>query len=297
MDNITFYKLVELTNLPELKARLLEKAKLLNLKGKVLIAPEGINGYMTGSKEEIKEWEEYIHSYNEFKDLWFKHNHTEKFNSKRMIVKIRKEIITFGTKFDPKKTGKYLDPRELDEMYENQEDFVIIDTRNDYEYDIGHFKNAIKMNIKEFTEFPEEVNKIKEMTKGKKVITYCTGGVRCEKATVWMNENGFSDVYQLNGGIVNYGIERGQGNWEGRLFVFDDRGAIKIDPKEQADDIYIQCSICYVPCEDKHKCLHCQEEFIMCDKCVPLIEGCCSKFCRNKIREERLKEIPVKIIA
>ncbi len=291
MDNITFYKFVEIKDLKKTRELILNKAKSLNLKGKILLAPEGINGYMSGEDNEIKEFETFMQSQVEFKDIWFKHNYTEKFNSKRMLVKIRKEIITMKKDYDYSKTGKYLSPKELDELYQNNDDFVIFDTRNEYEYEMGHFKNAIKLDTKEFTEFPKEIEKYKDIVKDKKAIFYCTGGVRCEKATAWVKENGFDDVYQLDGGVVNYGIERGQGNWEGRLFVFDDRGAIKIDPKEQENDKYIQCSICFVPNEDKHICLYCNNEYIMCSRCVPLIENTCSKFCRNKMRDIKEKEL------
>lgn len=284
MDNVTFYKFVDINDVDQLKKEILENAKSLNIKGKILLAKEGINGYISGSKENIKLFEEYMQSIEEFKDVWFKHNPTQRFNSKRMLVKVRKEIITFKQDYNMKNTGKYISPEELDKLYENKEDFVIVDTRNDYEYDIGHFKGAVKLNTKEFTDFPEEIEKIRENAKSKKIITYCTGGVRCEKATAYMKENGFEDVYQLEGGIINYGIERGENNWEGRCFVFDDRGAIRIDPKEQEKDEYVQCSICFVPEENTHSCLNCGKEFVICDKCNPLLEGCCSKFCRNEIR-------------
>jgi UPF0176 protein len=290
MDNITFYKFVEINNLEELKESILDFCIKNEIKGKILIAKEGISGYCSGNEKATKDFKDYMHQIEQFKDLWFKHNKTEKENSKKMLVKIRNEIITFKQDYDIKNTGKYLKPEELDKLYQSNEEFLIIDTRNDYEYEQGHFKNAIKINSKEFTQFPEEVLKLKEQSKGKKVITYCTGGVRCEKATAWMNENGFDDVYQLDGGVINYGIERGQGNWEGKCFVFDDRGAIEIDPKKQ-DIKYSQCSICFVPCESKKTCRICNKEYLMCADCDPLMENTCSKFCRNleKMKEEKIR--------
>ncbi len=299
LTNITFYKFVKIEDLNALKETLdnyvLNEKRIL--RGKILVASEGITGYLSGLKEHIKEFEYFIHSLKGFEDIWFKHNPTNRLNSKRMNVKIRKETITMKKEYDYSNTGIYLSPEELDKWYEeNNDDFVIIDARNDYEYEVGHFRNAITMPIKKFTEFPKAMDEIKNKVKGKKIVTYCTGGIKCEKATAWMNENGYEDVYQVDGGIINYGLKRGQGNWEGKCFVFDNRGAISLDIEDQKKELDLpSCSICYIPCEnvegDTHTCLYCKNEFIMCSKCVLLIEECCSKFCRNKMRSLKNGEI------
>lgn len=284
--NISFYKFIELDNLEKLKEELLSYCTSKQLRGKILLAKEGISAYMSGIVEDVEEFENFIKSYDKFNDLWIKHNPTNRFNSKRMNVKIRKETITLKQNYNYENTGKYLEPEELDKWYSENEDFVIIDTRNDYEYEMGHFKNAITLPINEFTEFPQAVENIKDEIKDKKIVTYCTGGIRCEKATAWMRENGFDDVYQINGGIVNYGMKQGQGNWEGLCFVFDDRGAIPLDLKEQKNYLDInKCAICYIPCEEKHTCPQCSKEFVMCPRCLPLMDNCCSKFCRNKMKD------------
>ena len=285
--NISFYKFIELDNLKQLRKELQEYCNTKRIKGKILLAKEGISAYMSGIVEDIEKFKQFLTSYKEFEDMWFKHNPTNRFNSKRMLVKIRKETITLKQKYNYSNTGNYLEPEELDKWYEeNKDDFVIIDTRNDYEYEVGHFKNAIPLPIKEFTELPDAIKQIEEKIKNKKIVTYCTGGIRCEKATAWMKENGFDDVYQINGGIINYGIERGQSNWEGLCFVFDDRGAIPIDIETQKEHLNKpQCSVCYVPCTDIHTCPQCNKDFIMCSKCMPLMDNCCSKFCRNKMRD------------
>lgn len=284
--NISFYKFIELNNLETLREGLLNFCTKKQLRGKILLAKEGISAYMSGVVEDVKELETFIKSYEKFSDMWFKHNPTNRFNSKRMNVKIRKETITLKQDYNYENTGKYLEPEELDKWYEENKDFVIIDTRNDYEYEMGHFKNAITLPINEFTEFPQAVENIKDKIKDKKIVTYCTGGIRCEKATAWMRENGFEDVYQINGGIVNYGIKQGQGNWEGLCFVFDDRGAIPLDLKEQKNYLNIdKCNICYIPNEEHHVCPQCNKEFTMCSRCLPLMNNCCSKFCRNKMKD------------
>lgn len=298
LTNITFYKFVEIKDLKNLKETLdkfvLNENRIL--KGKILIATEGITGYMSGLKTDIKDFEEFIHNLKEFQDVWFKHNPTNRLNSKRMNVKIRKETITMKKNYDYSNTGIHLEPEELDKWYsENKDDFVIVDTRNDYEYEVGHFKDAIPLPIKEFTQFPKAMDKIKDQIKGKKTVIYCTGGIRCEKASAWMNENGYEDVYQINGGIINYGLKRGQGNWEGKCFVFDDRGAISLDVEDQKKELdEPSCSVCYVPVdikEDTHICPQCGVEFLMCPKCLPLMDNCCSKFCRNKMRSLENGEI------
>ncbi len=294
LTNITFYKFVKIKDLKALKEKLdayvLDENKIL--RGKILVAGEGITGYMSGLKTDIKEFEDFIHSIEGFEDIWFKHNPTNRLNSKRMNVKIRKETITMKKDYDYSNTGTHLSPEKLDEWYENDEDFVIIDTRNDYEYEVGHFKNAVPLPIKEFTEFPKAMDDIKDKVKGKKIVTYCTGGIRCEKATAWMKENGYEDVYQVEGGIVNYGLKRGQGNWEGKCFVFDNRGAISMSEEDQIKELNDeQCSVCYVPSTDRHICPQCSVEFTMCPKCMPLMDNCCSKFCRNKMRSLKNGEI------
>ncbi|MFP4402234.1 MAG: rhodanese-related sulfurtransferase [Candidatus Nanoarchaeia archaeon] len=286
--NISFYKFIELDNLKQLRDELQTYCDSKQIRGKILLASEGISAYMSGVVKDIEEFKQFLTTYSKFEDIWFKHNPTNKFNSKRMNVKIRKETITMKQHYDYSNTGKYLEPEELDNWYENNEDFVIIDTRNEYEYELGHFKNALQLPLKEFTQFPKEIKKIKDKIKNKKIVTYCTGGIRCEKATAWMRDNGFEDVYQINGGIINYGIERGQSNWEGLCFVFDDRGAIPIDIQEQEEFLQkniTKCNICYIPCEQTHTCPQCRKEFTMCSSCMPLMNDCCSKFCRNKMKD------------
>lgn len=289
MINISFYKFVELKNLPDLKIQLLNFCNEKNLKGKILLANEGINGYLSGDRENLEKFKQYILSFSFFNDLYFKENPICKHNFKRMIVKIKKEIITFKIPVNINKKAPHIKPEELKKLYENNENFVIIDTRNDYEYDIGHFKNAIKLNTKQFSDFPQELEKIKEKIKDKKIITYCTGGIRCEKATAYMKDIGYKEVFQLDGGIINYGIKCGGDFWNGKCFVFDERGAIDLDINTQKENLeYSQCSICYVPNESTHSCPYCKKTFLMCSKCLPLMDNCCSKFCRNKQREKHL---------
>ena len=283
MLNITFYKFVELKGLKELKEEILNQCKRIDMRGKIIIASEGVTGYGTGSKASIDKFEKFLQSIEEFKDIWIKRNPTKRFNSKRMLVKIKKEIITFKHPFTIGNRGEYISPKDLDKLYENREDFVLIDVRNDYEHELGSFKDAMRLNMRRFSQFPEAILKYRKSLQRKKIVTYCTGGIRCEKATAWMRENGFEEVYQLKGGIVNYGIEVGSSNWEGLCFVFDDRGAVKISPKNQKEWSK-KCCVCFIPTSLSHTCHYCRRQFYQCRRCSPLFENCCSKFCRNKLR-------------
>ena len=284
MIHISFYKFVPLENLQELREELLNYCKTHNIRGKILIAEEGINGMIAGEENEIENFKDFLTQKEEFSDIFFKQHYSTKKGYKKMFVKIKNEIITFKNPVSLENRGPHLPPEELEKWYESGKDFAIIDMRNDFEYDIGHFKDAIKMNTKKFSELPEEIERIKDEIRDKPIVTYCTGGVRCEKGTAFLREQGFENVYQLDGGIINYGDRIGDQYWEGKCFVFDERGAIEIDPQKQ-DDNYSQCRICFVPSQKTNTCMECGEEFIMCDDCLELIENCCSKFCRNKQRD------------
>lgn len=234
MENILFYKYVVIEDPEKLKQDLLDFSNEIGLKGKILLAKEGINGNVTGDSEQINQFLEYMRADKRFSDVDFKKGDTHKHNFKRMLVKIRKEIIS--TRFGADITNKapYIEPEELKELYESGEEFFIVDTRNDYEFDVGHFKDAIELPITTFQDFPLGVKAIKHL-KDKQVITYCTGGVRCEKATAYLVQQGFKNVKQLHGGIVKYGEEVGGDYWEGKCFVFDERGSIDLEEQEEEE--------------------------------------------------------------
>ena len=287
MLNVSFYKFIEIKNLENLKIKILNFMKKEDIKGKILLANEGINGAYTLEEKSNERFEKFLEDL--FKtDFFFKKTKCSNHHFKRTLVKVRKEIITFKKDFNIEKTGKYIEPKMLENWYKNKEDFVIVDHRNDYEFDVGHFENSINLNIKEFTDFPKAINKIKDKIKDKKIVNFCTGGVRCEKSTAWMVENGFGDnVYQVKGGIINYGKECSDNFWVGKCFVFDNRGAIEIDENKQNDD-YTKCKVCRIPEDKKRYCEISKKEFIMCDKCYKLMDGCYDKFFRNEKRKKLL---------
>ena len=281
MFNVSFYKFIELNDLKDLKFQILDFMKKEDIKGKILLAKEGINGAYTSNNNSNKKFQTFLN--NIFgTSFFFKKTKCEYHHFKRTLVKIREEIITFKENFDIKNTGRYITPEKLKSWYENGEDFVIVDHRNDYEFETGHFENSINLKIKEFTEFPNAINRIKDKIKNKKIVNFCTGGVRCEKSTAWMNENGFgNNIYQVQGGIINYGKKCSDKFWVGKCFVFDERGAIEINEKKQNEN-YTKCKICKIPESKKHICPISKNEFIMCDKCYKLMDGCYDKFYRNE---------------
>jgi UPF0176 protein len=176
------------------------------------------------------------------------------------------------------KTGKHLAPAEFKQL-KNSEDVVILDVRSTYEHAMGKFKNAVTLDIENFRDLPEKMPEL-EKYKGKKIITYCTGGIKCEKASAFLLDNGFEDVYQLHGGIIKYGIEEGGEDFEGKCYVFDNR--IAIDVNKVNPVVISTCHICAKPCDRMINCANaaCNLHAAMCEECANKMEGACSEVCK-----------------
>ncbi|KKB38055.1 oxygen-dependent tRNA uridine(34) hydroxylase TrhO [Bacillus thermotolerans] len=214
----------------------LKLCKELGLKGRILVAEEGINGTVSGTVEQTDQYMRVMKEDPRFVDMVFKIDEAEGHAFKKMHVRPRKEIVTLQLDEDinPQElTGNYLSPKEFFEAMQ-EEDTIVIDARNDYEYDLGHFRGAIRPDIKAFRELPDWVREHKEELEGKKILTYCTGGIRCEKFSGWLKKEGFEDVNQLHGGIVTYGKDPDvQGRlWDGQCYVFDERIGVPINQTE-----------------------------------------------------------------
>jgi UPF0176 protein len=199
-----------------------------------------------------------------------------------MIVRVKKQIIRLDQDLDMNRTGKYITASELNDLYKSGEEFVILDVRNKYESDVGKFKNAITPDIDNFREFPKALETIKDK-KQKKIITYCTGGIRCEKATAYMTQEGFTDVYQLKDGIINFCQEYPDTFWEGKCFVFDQRLISEIDPD---NEIISVCTVCDEITDRYVNCKHyvCDKLVLLCVKCGENLNDCCSGKCAEKYR-------------
>lgn len=225
----SFYKFVSLIDFETMREPMLAQMRAINIKGTIILAAEGINGGFAGTREKMDSFYQFIRNDSRLADLKFKETFDEQNPFEKAKVKLRNEIVTMGkTNVDPtKSSGTYLNPAEWHEFIQDPE-VIIIDTRNDYEFELGSFKNAINPNTENFREFPEYVEHHLIDKKDKKIAMFCTGGIRCEKSTAYLKEQGFEQVYQLHDGILNYieSIPENESLWKGACFVFDDRVAV-----------------------------------------------------------------------
>ena len=283
MKVITFYKYISIEDPESFAKEHLSFCKNFGLKGKILVSKEGINGGITGSDSIIDSYKKRLTSYINFKDIQFKETFVEDEAYRKMFVRVRKEIVTFDVDVDYNKAAKKIEPEQLKKILDKKEEVILLDVRNNYETKIGRFKGAVDLDIKKFTEFKNKIDSLKSL-KNKTIVTYCTGGVRCEKASALLVESGFNDVFQLDGGILNYADKCSDAHWEGKCFVFDTRGAIDIDPNSQSEPI-TQCVLCHLPNSDIHNCAltTCDRFFTACRDCFNVLEGCCSKRCRGEL--------------
>ncbi|MFK9093604.1 rhodanese-related sulfurtransferase [Bacillus salipaludis] len=233
---LLYYKYVSIENAEECANEHRQFCTELGLKGRIIIAAEGINGTVSGTIEQADAYMKYMDDHPLFTGTIFKIDEASEHAFKKMKVRYRPELVTLRLEddVDPNKvTGKHLKPKEFfAEM--QKEDTVVIDARNDYEFDLGHFRGAVRPDILNFRDLPEWIRENKQEFEGKKILTYCTGGIRCEKFSGWLLKEGFEDVSQLDGGIVTYGKDpEVQGElWDGQLYVFDERISVPVNRKE-----------------------------------------------------------------
>ena len=282
----SFYKYSYIENPLGLKEKITEFCNFLDIKGRILLGKEGINGSIYGSEKSIEKCKEFIMSHNSFSDMEFKEQKSEKIAFRRLLVSVREEIVHFGIDVDLKNTGKFITPKELKESLSNNKDIVLLDMRNDYESRIGRFKNARPLSIRNFRDLPKALHEIEDL-KGKNVVAYCTGGIRCEKASAFLRENGFNNVSQLKGGILNFGKECPDTYWEGRCFVFDDRISIPINKSK--NDTLNKCEWCnadtdiYINCHN----IKCDKLFICCEECKFKHNASCCMECSKSSRRRK----------
>lgn len=270
MSNIVvaaLYKFVSLPDFHELREPLLDHCLAQNIRGTLLLAEEGINGTVAGGREAIDSLLAYLKADPRLADL----SHKESFDSSqpfyRMKVKLKKEIVTMGIDgIDPNEVvGTYVKPKDWNALISDP-DVVLIDTRNDYEVEIGTFKGAVDPKTESFRQFPEYVRQNYNPAKHKKVAMFCTGGIRCEKASAFMKREGFEEVYHLEGGILKYleEVDQSDSLWQGECFVFDNRVSVKqgLEPGE-----YALCHGCRWPITDADRQSDKYEEGVSCPAC------------------------------
>ncbi len=243
--NISAYRFVDLPDYEEMRIPLRQFCNRLGIKGTILLSHEGINIFLSAPREKIDDFLDYLQKDERFTNITVKYSESESCAFRRMNVRLKKEIISMGMKsVKPAEfSGPHIDPVEFKQWLDESRDITILDTRNDYEIRMGTFENAVDFDITSFRDFPEAVAQC-NLPKDKPVVMFCTGGIRCEKASVVMLEAGFEDVRQINGGILNY-FEKTDGDyWNGECFVFDRRVGVDVNLNETASEM---CWACRAP--------------------------------------------------
>lgn len=261
------YKFVRLENFQEIRQPLQKVMEDNGVKGTLLLANEGINGTVAGSREGIDALLTWLKSDERLADISYKESFDAEMPFYRTKVKLKKEIVTMGVEgIDPLQVvGTYVKPKDWNALISDP-DVVLVDTRNDYEIEIGTFEGAVNPNTETFREFPEYVEKNLDPKKHKKVAMFCTGGIRCEKSTAYMKEQGFDEVYHLEGGILKYleEVPKEDTMWQGECFVFDNRVAVNHDLEKGN---YDQCHACRMPITEEEMKSDKYEKGISCHHC------------------------------
>ncbi|MFC0273025.1 rhodanese-related sulfurtransferase [Metabacillus herbersteinensis] len=288
------YHYVTIENPEEYTQQHLEFCQSLGLKGRILIAHEGINGTISGTVEQTDQYMATMKEDPRFKEMVYKIDEADEHAFKKMKVRHRPELVTLRLEDDVNPlevTGKYYSPTEFYEAMQ-QEDTVVIDARNDYEYSLGRFRNAIMPDINTFKELPEWIRENRKQFEGKKILTYCTGGVRCEKFSGWLRKEGFEDVAQLHGGIVTYGKDpEVQGKlWDGQCYVFDERISVPVngvEPTVVGRDYFTN-----EPCERYVNCANpeCNKKILCSEENEHKYLRACSHECRVNSRNRYISE-------
>ncbi|WP_370978343.1 rhodanese-related sulfurtransferase [Agaribacterium sp. ZY112] len=261
------YKFVALPNYQELRQPLLVFCEQQEIKGSLLLANEGINGTVSGTRTSIDALLAYLKADERLSDIEHKESFEEEQPFYRMKVKLKKEIVTMGVEgIDPLQVvGTYVEAKDWNKLIADPE-VVLVDTRNDYEYELGTFEGALNPDTKSFREFPEYVANTLDPQKHKKVAMFCTGGIRCEKSTAYMKEQGFEEVYHLKGGILKYleEVPEEQTSWKGECFVFDNRVSVNHQLEKGEWDL---CHGCRFPIREEDKLSEHYEAGVCCPRC------------------------------
>lgn len=291
---LLYYHFTDLPEYEQFAEDHLNFCKEIGLKGRILVADYGINGTVSGTFEQTERYMEKLRQDERFKDIVFKIDEHDGHAFKKMHVRPRKELVTLRLEdpINPQDlTGQYLDPQAFYQAMQ-EEDTVILDTRNDYEYDVGHFRGAIRPDIRTFRDLPKWVEENRHLLENKRILTYCTGGIRCEKFTGWLIEEGFPEVAQLEGGIVSYGKDsevKGK-LWDGVCYVFDERITVPINRTEHVivGKDYFDGS----PCERYVNCANpsCNKQILCSEENEHKYLRACSHECRRSERNRYVIE-------
>ncbi len=253
------------------------------IRGRIYISKDGVNAQMSVHEKEASSFYAWLKSDPRFENVEIKAQRHDAHAFAKMTVKVRKELVAVDCRVDLSKRGEYLSPKEwAAKLDARDEKTLVLDVRNDYEWDVGHFEGAKRPACQTFREFPAVADRLKETCDREttEVMMSCTGGIRCEIYSSLLKERGFKHVYQLQGGVIKYGLEMGTKHWKGELFVFDDRLVVPIDDSKRAEQVGV-CSTCSVKTNIYYNCanMDCNALFLSCASCIQHQQGCCSRAC------------------
>ena len=240
--NISGYRFLDLPDRDSLRSPFREKCISLGLKGTILLSHNGINFFLAGTQEAIDGFVSFLEEDPRLIGIPMHISHSDYQPFRRMLVRLKKEIISLGMdEIRPvEKEAKYIDPNEFKRWLDEGKEVVVLDTRNDYELRVGTFENAVDLDIKSFREFPDAVKRL-DYDKSTPVVMFCTGGIRCEKASIVMEDQGWNEVYQIKGGVLGYFKETGGEHWQGDCFVFDQRVSLDKNLLESDHQMCFKC--------------------------------------------------------
>jgi predicted sulfurtransferase len=278
---IIFYKYVDIQYPKQILKWLQKVCTDLGLKGRIILAHEGINATLAGESVHIDRYKEIMSKHPFFGEIDFKEDQGSADYFPRLRIVVKEEIVRLGvspSKVTARQAGKHLTPDQTHALFSNKPDnLVILDARNNFESRIGKFADSITPDIDHFRDFPEYLEKNIELFKNKQVVMYCTAGIRCERASALLKEKGVAqEVYQMEGGIQRYVEKYPEGFFRGKNYVFDARVSVRVN-----NDILSNCKHCAQPCDDYTNCLNakCNEHFISCTSCLQQFQGTCSSDC------------------
>ena len=281
---LSFYRYVNIKNVEDLRDVLYDKWNQMKILGRVYIASEGINAQISIPDYNLEKFKKELDSYKEFKSIDFKFALSNQVSFYKLVVKVKEEIVAYKipkNEYDMNHTGKHLNARDFNKLIDDKNS-VIVDMRNHYESEVGKFERAICPDVDSSKELLPETKKLLKKHKNDNVLLYCTGGIRCEKASAYLIKHKFKNVFQLKGGIIQYAHQIKEqkitSKFKGKNFVFDDRLGERI-----TNDILSYCHQCNAYCDNHTNCANdaCHLLFIQCDNCKKLYDGCCSEECKQ----------------
>lgn len=292
---LLYYYYTPIENTIEYKKIHKEFCNKKNFRGRIIISSEGLNGTISGLKDECRQYINFVRSDLRFSNIEFKIDDCDGHLFPKLSIKIRNNLININREdLDPNKsTGIHLQPKDFRDKMKNPNS-IVVDMRSDYEHHVGKFKNAVTFNMKHFLTLEENIRKsnfYKEENKQKDILTYCTGGIRCEKATSLLLKLGFKNVYQLDGGIIKYGKEVGGEDFDGKCYVFDER--ITKDVNTINPKIISKCLICKNIEDTMVNCMNtrCNKHTTICKDCYIKMDGCCSEICMKSEYKRKIQPI------